>query len=106
MNALNFFLLSIQMYRPFRTLMRWLAFQFCRAIPVPVESHQKGQGLVEYALILVLVAVLVIVILALLGPAIEDVFGQVYCSLAAPDTRAHQSYEYRDGTCKMLGDGH
>ena len=30
---------------------------------------EKGQGLVEYALILVLVAVVVIVILALLGPA-------------------------------------
>jgi pilus assembly protein Flp/PilA len=32
---------------------------------------EKGQGLVEYALILVLVAVVVIVILALLGPASE-----------------------------------
>ena len=31
---------------------------------------EKGQGLVEYALILVLVAVVVIVVLALLGPAI------------------------------------
>jgi len=29
---------------------------------------EKGQGLVEYALILVLVAIVVIVILALLGP--------------------------------------
>jgi pilus assembly protein Flp/PilA len=33
-----------------------------------------GQGLVEYALILVLVAVIVIVILALLGPAIGNMF--------------------------------
>src|SRR5690348_11260021 len=32
--------------------------------------REEGQGLVEYALILVLVAVVVIVILALLGPAI------------------------------------
>lgn len=31
---------------------------------------EKGQGLVEYALILVLVAVVVIVILAILGPTI------------------------------------
>jgi len=31
---------------------------------------EKGQGLVEYALILVLVAVVVIAVLALLGPAI------------------------------------
>ena len=33
---------------------------------------EKGQGLVEYALILVLVAVVVIVILALLGPPSQD----------------------------------
>ncbi len=35
---------------------------------------EMGQGLVEYALILVLVAVVVIAILALLGPAIRNVF--------------------------------
>ena len=35
---------------------------------------EKGQGLVEYALILVLIAVVVIVVLALLGPAIAAVF--------------------------------
>ena len=33
---------------------------------------EEGQGLVEYALILVLVAVVVIAILALLGPFIND----------------------------------
>ena len=43
-----------------------------------VESQkEKGQGLVEYALILVLVAVVVIVILALLGPAIGNVFSNI-----------------------------
>ena len=39
--------------------------------------HEKGQGLVEYALILVLVAVVVIVVLALLGPAIGNVFSNI-----------------------------
>ncbi len=34
----------------------------------------SGQGLVEYALILVLVAVVVIAILLLLGPSISNVF--------------------------------
>ena len=38
---------------------------------------EKGQGLVEYALILVLVAVVVIVILAVLGPKIGGVFSEV-----------------------------
>ena len=38
---------------------------------------EKGQGLVEYALILVLVAVVVIVILSLLGPAIGNIFQNI-----------------------------
>jgi pilus assembly protein Flp/PilA len=42
---------------------------------------EKGQGLVEYALILVLVAIVVIVILALLGPAIGNVFSTVIQSI-------------------------
>ena len=42
---------------------------------------EKGQGLVEYALILVLVAVVVIVILALLGPAIGKIFSNIVSSL-------------------------
>ena len=41
----------------------------------------KGQGLVEYALILVLVAVVVIVILALLGPAIGNVFSNIVSAI-------------------------
>jgi pilus assembly protein Flp/PilA len=39
--------------------------------------REEGQGLVEYALILVLVAVVVIVILALLGPAIGNIFSAI-----------------------------
>lgn len=39
---------------------------------------EVGQGLVEYALILVLVAIVVIVILSLLGPAIGNVFSQIF----------------------------
>ncbi|MEA3377189.1 MAG: Flp family type IVb pilin [Chloroflexota bacterium] len=39
--------------------------------------REEGQGLVEYALILVLVAIVVIAILAILGPAIGNVFSNV-----------------------------
>ena len=39
--------------------------------------REEGQGLVEYALILVLVAIVVIVILAVLGPAIGNIFSQI-----------------------------
>ncbi|MEW5830760.1 MAG: Flp family type IVb pilin [Chloroflexota bacterium] len=38
---------------------------------------EKGQGLVEYALILVLVAVVVIATLTLLGPIIRNVFATI-----------------------------
>jgi pilus assembly protein Flp/PilA len=40
-------------------------------------AKEEGQGLVEYALILVLVAVVVIAILTLLGPAIGNVFSTI-----------------------------
>lgn len=39
--------------------------------------QEEGQGLVEYALILVLVAIVVIAVLLLLGPAIGNVFSRV-----------------------------
>jgi len=47
------------------------------------RGHQAGQGLVEYALILVLIAVVVIVILALLGPAVGNVFSNIYYAIQA-----------------------
>ena len=43
--------------------------------------REKGQGLVEYALILVLIAVVVIAILALLGEQVSTVFSQIYSAL-------------------------
>jgi len=39
--------------------------------------REEGQGLVEYALILVLIAIVVIVVLVVLGPAIADIFQQI-----------------------------
>ena len=39
--------------------------------------REQGQGLVEYALILVLVAIVVIAILLILGPAIGNVFSNI-----------------------------
>jgi pilus assembly protein Flp/PilA len=41
------------------------------------SPKEKGQGLVEYALILVLVAVVVIAVLTLLGPIIGNVFSKI-----------------------------
>ena len=43
--------------------------------------NEKGQGLVEYALILVLVAMVVIAVLLLLGPVIGNAFSGIEASL-------------------------
>jgi len=43
---------------------------------------EKGQGLVEYALILVLVAVVVIAVLMILGPVIGNVFSKINSTLS------------------------
>jgi pilus assembly protein Flp/PilA len=44
-------------------------------------ARQKGQGMVEYALILVLVSIVVIVILLTLGNQIANVFSNVVAAL-------------------------
>ena len=45
------------------------------------EVQESGQGLVEYALILVLVAMVVIVTLVWLGPTIGNVFSNIVVSI-------------------------
>ena len=47
---------------------------------LPAEND-RGQGMVEYALILILVAIVVIVILALFGPAIGNMFSNVVSNI-------------------------
>jgi len=44
--------------------------------------REEGQGLVEYALILVLVAIAVIALLTLLGDTVSDVFSQIVSALS------------------------
>ena len=48
---------------------------------------EKGQGMVEYALILVLVAIVVIAVLMLLGPMIGNTFSTVNASLSAASSQ-------------------
>jgi pilus assembly protein Flp/PilA len=45
--------------------------------PMLFVRKERGQGLVEYALIIILVAVVVLVILSILGPAIGNIFSQL-----------------------------
>jgi pilus assembly protein Flp/PilA len=44
---------------------------------------EKGQGLVEYALIIVLVSIVVIAALMLLGPRIGNVFNTISSTLGS-----------------------
>ncbi len=45
--------------------------------------NDKGQGLVEYALILAMVAIVVFAVLMLLGPVIGNVFSTINDSLSS-----------------------
>lgn len=44
---------------------------------------EKGQGLVEYGMVLVLLAVVIAVVLAVLGPQIGNVYSQIVPCVAA-----------------------
>ena len=46
-----------------------------------VARRQKGQGLVEYALLIVLIAIAVIAALTLMGPVIGNLFTKVNNSI-------------------------
>ncbi|NPE22107.1 Flp family type IVb pilin [Fusibacter sp. A1] len=44
-------------------------------------NEQKGQGMVEYALLVALIAIVVIAALLLLGPAIGNIFNNITTKL-------------------------
>ena len=46
-------------------------------------KKEKGQGLVEYALIIVLIAIVVIVAMNFLGPTIGNVFNNIGATLGS-----------------------
>jgi pilus assembly protein Flp/PilA len=48
-----------------------------------LSVRQEGQGMVEYALILVLVSIVVIVVLLTMGKQIENVFSNVVVALSS-----------------------
>ena len=50
--------------------------------------REEGQGLVEYALILVLIAVVVIVLLTLVGDEVRSTFSRIASGL---DTKSHET---------------
>ena len=64
------------------------------------KKQEDGQGLVEYALILVLVAVVVIVVLLQMGPAVGNVFSEIVDVLGADGIVASAEDSPQEGdTC-------
>jgi pilus assembly protein Flp/PilA len=59
-----------------RTALDWLHSAHRR------DDDERGQGMVEYALILVLIAIVVIVILQVVGAQVNNVFSNVSNGLA------------------------
>ena len=45
------------------------------------SSSEEGQGLVEYALILVLVVFVVVISLQIVGPAVGNMYGTIIAAL-------------------------
>jgi pilus assembly protein Flp/PilA len=73
--------LSLKINRANLTAWTW---QFmCRKEVDRMKRFMSGQGLVEYALILVLVAIVVLVSILLLGPFIGNAFSDINSSLSS-----------------------
>ena len=71
--------LDVLVYGAYWAVLLYWAFRRLRNSPlarqrVLVRRGERGQGLVEYALILTLVAVIVIGVLMVLGPSIKQLF--------------------------------
>ena len=49
----------------------------CRPLDRGASRREQGQGMVEYALILVLIAVVVLLILTTLGKQVKNVFSNI-----------------------------
>lgn len=69
------------------------------------KLRSRGQGLAEYALILVLVAVVVILIVALLGDQISDLFCGVVQSLDPEGASSIEACAPPVVSCSVLGTG-
>ncbi len=48
-----------------------------------IFNNENGQGLIEYALIIVLIAMVVFLALTLLGPVIGDTFSDINSTVGA-----------------------
>ncbi len=73
---------EVKAQMPFRAVRPRLARPVAACAREP-RAGQAGQGLVEYALILIMVSVVAIFIIVAMGPALIKLFSNVVTSLAA-----------------------
>jgi len=72
-----------------------------------MKRKETGQGLVEFALILVLVAIVVLAVLLLVGPAISNTFSDIICSIDPDSDYCEPSIQSGFiNQSKQLGDGY
>jgi pilus assembly protein Flp/PilA len=64
-----------------RMVLRQKKHFFERKVIMLFAPKEKGQGLVEYAIILALIAIVVIAVMRLLGPKIGNTFSSISASL-------------------------
>ena len=64
-------------------VIRWRELALKRFQELQDRSDESGQGMVEYALILVLIAVVVIVVLTTLGHRVNNVFSNISHGLSS-----------------------
>ena len=57
-------------------ILSWMSYRLAM-VRLPKDST-SGQGLVEYALILILISVAMIALMALVGPAISNMYMNIY----------------------------
>lgn len=52
-------------------------------IQVRLCKQEKGQGLVEYGLVIIFIAIVVVAILFLLGPVVGNIFSSIHSGLVS-----------------------
>ena len=78
--GIEFFLEQYILYIVLRVVLRQIIFEKGNNTML-FAPKEKGQGLVEYAIILALVAIVVIAVMRLLGPKIGNTFSTIASSL-------------------------
>jgi pilus assembly protein Flp/PilA len=64
--------------------MKW----FLSMLRVRSANQEKGQTLIEYALIIALIVIVVIAAMLLLGPQIATLYNSITCRLKSPSSTA------------------